>query len=165
MLPPVWVDRLFAKLTVRYGQAFMRQYADLDPALVKADWAEVLAGFESNTDPLRYAIENLPDSPPSAMQFRAIARRSPPPPVTALPSPSTDKPPQQIRELAHRLRRRPTLPAQECIDNIERRVRANGGRITEPQRYMVAHCLRVPGTSTTLPVGKAGALQDAEETP
>lgn len=55
--------------------------------------------------------------------------------------------------------------AQQCIDNIERRVRANGGRITEPQRHMVAHCLRVPGTSTTLPVGKAGALQDAEETP
>ena len=55
--------------------------------------------------------------------------------------------------------------AQRCIDNIERIVRANGGRITEPQRHMVAHCLRVPGTSTTLPVGKAGALQDAEETP
>jgi hypothetical protein len=49
-------------------------------------------------------------------------------------------------------------PAQQCIDNIERIVAKRGGVISDPQRHMVAHCLRVPGTKTTLPVQRAGAL-------
>lgn len=53
--------------------------------------------------------------------------------------------------------------AQRCIDNIERIVKARDGRISEPQRHMLAHCLRVPGTSTTLPVWEAGALPEVEE--
>lgn len=52
--------------------------------------------------------------------------------------------------------------AQRCIDNIERIVKARDGRISEPQRHMLAHCLRVPGTSTTLPVQRAGALPQPE---
>ena len=53
--------------------------------------------------------------------------------------------------------------AQRCIDNIERIVKARDGRISEPQRHMVAHCLRMPGTSTTLPVQRAGALPEGTE--
>jgi hypothetical protein len=56
-----------------------------------------------------------------------------------------------------------TTLAQQCIDNIERIVAARDGRISEPQRHMVAHCLRMPGTSTTLPVQRAGALPQPEE--
>lgn len=78
MLQTSWVDHLFAKLTVRYGAAFTRQYADLDPALVKADWAEVLDGFTG--DALTYALRYLPTgAPPNALQFRDICRRAPPP--------------------------------------------------------------------------------------
>lgn len=54
-------------------------------------------------------------------------------------------------------------PAQHCIDNIERIVAARGGRISEPQRHMVAHCLRVPGTSTTLPVQRVDRMPEPEE--
>lgn len=53
--------------------------------------------------------------------------------------------------------------AQRCIDNIERIVKARDGRISEPQRHLVAHCLRMPGTSTTLPVRRAGALPEGAE--
>lgn len=55
-----------------------------------------------------------------------------------------------------------TTLAQQCIANIERIVRVNGGRISEPQRHMVAHCLRMPGTSTKLPVQRAGVLPQPE---
>lgn len=54
-------------------------------------------------------------------------------------------------------------PAQHCIRNIERIVAERGGRMSEPQRHLVAQCLRVPGTSTTLPVQRAGALPQPEE--
>lgn len=53
-------------------------------------------------------------------------------------------------------------PAQQCIDNIERIVAARGGRISEPQRHMVAHCLRVPGTSTTLPVQRVDRMPEPQ---
>ena len=59
-----------------------------------------------------------------------------------------------------------TKEAQKCIDNIERIVRNREGRITEAQRHMVAHCLRVPGTRTTLPVTRIDRVpepQAAEE--
>ena len=69
------VERLFEKLTVRYGTAFMRQYADLEPAAVKADWAEVLEGFDRAA--LSYALRYLPTQPPNANAFREICRRAP----------------------------------------------------------------------------------------
>ena len=34
--------------------------------------------------------------------------------------------------------------------------------MSEPQRHMLAHCLRVHGTTTTLPVRRAGALPQLE---
>lgn len=76
-LHSTWVDHIFAKLTVRYGAAFMRQWPDADPIMLKADWAEVLGGFAKQPDALTYAIENLPDTPVNALQFRALARRGP----------------------------------------------------------------------------------------
>lgn len=75
-LPDAWVNQLFAKLTVRYGAAFMRQYAGLDPDEVKADWADVLGIFAQSKDALRYGLEHIPaDKPPNALQFRDLCRR------------------------------------------------------------------------------------------
>lgn len=83
-LHSTWVDHIFAKLTVRYGAAFMRQWpADIDVVMLKADWAEVLGGFAKNPDAFTYALENLPDTPVNALAFRAIARRGPPPATDA----------------------------------------------------------------------------------
>ena len=156
-LPASWVDPLMAKLTLRYGQAWMRQYADLDPAMVKADWAEVLGGFDRHPEALRYALDNLPEMPPNALQFRALARRSAPPVAVALPGPGGDAPPARVSGLARKLRAQQggVMPAQRCIDAIERIAEQRGGRLSEPQRHTLAHCLRVPGTSTRLTVRAA----------
>lgn len=74
-LPAQWVDHLIGKLSVRYGAAFMRQYADAAPELVKADWAEVLDGFSKEA--LQYGLRYLPATPPNALQFRDQCRRAP----------------------------------------------------------------------------------------
>lgn len=74
-LSPVLLDSLFAKLTVRWGGAFLRQWPDTDIEFVKADWAEVLEGFKR--EDLLYALKYLPILPLNALQFREICRRAP----------------------------------------------------------------------------------------
>lgn len=92
---------MFAKLTVRYGAAFMRQYADLDPSLVKADWAELLGGFHCRPDAIRYGLENLPpDRPPNAMQFRAMCNLRPDKALPALPAPESKPAPEVMARVA-----------------------------------------------------------------
>lgn len=151
-LPQSWVEALFERLAVRYGTAFLRQYGDLDPAAVKADWAEALGGIRG--DAIAYALQQLPvERPPNAMQFRDLARRAPAPTVPQLPRQRTE-PPAGVRDLAARMRARPRNAAQECIDNIARAVSARGSRATDAQRHVVEHCLKTPGA--TLPASLAG---------
>lgn len=96
LLSSVWVDAILAKLTVRYGEAFMRQYADAKPEIVKADWAEVLAGFRG--EDIAYALKYLPsERPPNAMQFRDICRRAPEPNTPRLAGPVAPIP-EAVRE-------------------------------------------------------------------
>jgi hypothetical protein len=75
-LPLHWVDRIFSKLTVRYGAAFMRTYEGLPLDEVKADWAEELDGFDGES--IAYGLRFLPsDRPPNVLQFRDQCRRAP----------------------------------------------------------------------------------------
>lgn len=100
-IPAAWVDELFTRLTVRYGQAFMRQYtaAAVEPEEVRADWANVLRGCDG--DQIAYALENLsPDKAPNAMQFRALCKSRPDTSMPALPAPSPDGLRRMAKELA-----------------------------------------------------------------
>jgi hypothetical protein len=156
-MPAAWVDHLFAKLTIRYGDAFMRQWRDANPALVKSDWAEVLDGISGPT--LQYAIANLTNTPPNAMQFRDLCRTAPGPNVYALPRPAHDPTldPARIDAALRkmdgvRLQNESTSAAQQCINNIERIVENRAGKISSAQKHMISHCLTMPGTSTKLAI-------------
>jgi hypothetical protein len=77
-LPSAWVEPIFTKLTLIYGQAFLRRWQDLDMEAVKADWAHELDGFERTPKRIAYALQNLPiDRPPTVLEFRAIAWKMP----------------------------------------------------------------------------------------
>lgn len=151
-LPHRWVEHLFAKLSLRYGGAFLRQYGDADPALVHADWAEVLDGLSGEA--IGYALRYLPsERPPNAMQFRDACLLAPGrPAVPQLAAPRT-APPECVLDLGARMRARPRSAAQGCLDNIARAVRARGGRATDAQYHVAAHCLQMPGA--TLPAALA----------
>lgn len=110
MLPDSWVDTLFARLTARYGVAFQRQYADIDPAVVKADWARALDGLPG--DAIKRALDRLPaDRPPNAGQFRRLCVDAIPGEAyrvyKALPAPTPVAPEAARRRLAE-IRRRAT---------------------------------------------------------
>jgi hypothetical protein len=98
-LPESWVESIFARLAVRYGVAFQRQYADMDVGAVKADWSDVLGCFADRPEAIRFALDHLPaDKPVTALQFRALGigaireERQP-----ALPAPMSVHPPEAVR--------------------------------------------------------------------
>lgn len=86
-----WVEKIHARLLVRYGAAWIRMWEGIDPAAVQADWAEELAGFEANPTAIKYALDNLPpDRPPTVAQFKALCINRPEPAPKALPAPKAD---------------------------------------------------------------------------
>jgi len=90
-LPDSWVERLMARIAIRYGSAWIRMWEGIDMAAVKADWAEELGGFQRSPDSLAYGLEHLPpDKPPTVQQFAAICNRAPTPGAPALPAPKAD---------------------------------------------------------------------------
>ena len=71
MLPGSWVDSIFARLAVRYGQAWMRMWEGIDIAAVKTDWATELGGLDPEA--IKHALANLPaERPPTIGQFKAL---------------------------------------------------------------------------------------------
>lgn len=95
-LPLAWVDRIFQKLTLFYGREFVARWdaVGLSIADVKTDWAAELAGFVAHPEAIAYALENLPDRPPTVGQFKAICRTAPLPEVKLLPAPKAN--PQRV---------------------------------------------------------------------
>lgn len=96
-LPTAWVDRIFEKLTLTYGQSFLRRWSDIDLNAVKSDWAHELSGFEAHPKAIAWALQNLPtDSPPTVLQFKFLARRAPPDELPRLEAPKAD--PERVAE-------------------------------------------------------------------
>ncbi len=102
-LPAPWVDKLFSKLMVTYGQGFIRQYDGVDIDEVKANWAEELACFQQNPGAIRYGLEYLPSSKaPTVLEFRDLCRRAPPAPLPKLDAPQPD--PERVKAVTDALR-------------------------------------------------------------
>lgn len=99
-LPTAWVDRIFDKLTLIYGQSFLRRWSDIDLNAVKSDWAHELDGFTQHPKAIAWALQNLPpEKPPTVLEFRALARKSPPDELPRLEAPKAD-PDRVAAELA-----------------------------------------------------------------
>lgn len=111
-LPDPWVEKIFTKLSLVYGRAFLSQYEGMDLLAVKADWAHELAGFEKLPDALAYALKHLPiDRPPNVLQFRALCRKVPTPEFKALPVPKADR--EKVAALLDGLRERMGISKQK----------------------------------------------------
>lgn len=96
-LPEPWVDRIFDKLAVTYGAAWLRMWEGVETKAVKANWGQELSGFQQQPSAIAYGLENLPlDRPPTVLQFRELCRRSPPAPAPRLESPAPN--PERVAE-------------------------------------------------------------------
>jgi hypothetical protein len=85
-LPDYFLDRLFGRLVVRYGDSWLRKWDGIPMAAVRADWAEVLDGLSEAA--IGYGLQYLPgEFPPTAPAFRALCNQRPARDTLALPSP------------------------------------------------------------------------------
>jgi hypothetical protein len=98
-LPVKAVDRLFERLALTYGAAWMRQWEGLDVNDIKALWAHELAGYASRLDAIAWALEHLPPRCPNIIEFKDLCREAPAPEAPRLPEPKAD--PERVKaELA-----------------------------------------------------------------
>jgi len=99
-LPIAWVDRIFDRLTVRYGNRFLDRWKGVDMDAVRFDWASVLEGFEHWPEAITFAFDHIDDEkPPTAAMFRSLALKAPKPERLALPEPVA-RPERVAAELA-----------------------------------------------------------------
>lgn len=95
-----WVDRIFDRMTVRYGDRFLNRWKGIDMDAVRFDWADTLAGFENWPEAISFAFNMVDDEkPPTAAMFRSLAMKAPKPERLALPEPVAD-PARVAAELA-----------------------------------------------------------------
>lgn len=144
-LPDSWVDDLLGRLAVRYGARFSALYRDIDPAAVRADWAQCLGFFSDKPAALAQALEWLPaDTPPNAGQFRALAMEAVPKPQ-ALPAPESvnyGPVPERVRRIIERAFTPPDdklTPNRRMLRNL-RAIRDSGRPLTAYQRDSIEAC-------------------------
>lgn len=138
-LPANWVDRIWDKLTLTYGQSFLRRWADMDLNAVKSDWAHELAGFEAHPKAIAWALQNLPpDSPPTVLQFKFLARRAPPDELPRLEAPKAD--PDRVAEELAKLAPIKAAPRSRPNTDWARRIieREEAGEILNPTTRKMA---------------------------
>lgn len=109
-LPVKAVDRLFERMIATYGAQWSRQWSVVPIEDVKAAWAHELAGYASHLEALVWALENLPERCPNAIEFRNLCRQAPVRAVKPLPEPAAD--PARVAEELRKL---------EAVRNGERR--------------------------------------------
>ena len=90
-LPVEAVDRIFRTLAATYGAEWDRLYANTPLADVKTVWLDVLDAFDGpRMVYIAWALKNLPERCPNAIQFRALCRQAPAIEEKLLPAPSAD---------------------------------------------------------------------------
>lgn len=94
VLPDGWVVRIFERMSAMYGSKFSDLWSGVDPASIRAVWADKLGGFAQRPEIIKAALDSCDDKPwpPTLPEFlaacREAARRSPVQ-VPALPAPNT----------------------------------------------------------------------------
>lgn len=143
-LPSPWVSRIFDKLTLTYGQAFLRRWQDIDINDVKSDWAHELAGFAQHPRGIAWALENLPvDKPPTVLEFRALARKAPAedvPRIEVQPA-NPERVAAELRKLAP-LRQVARPDSRDWARRIMARHEGGDKRLTRAQLDMARGALR-----------------------
>jgi hypothetical protein len=88
------IDRLFDRLTLVYGRAFMAQWEGIpDRQLqdLKTLWSDELSQFSERLESVAWALENLPPRAPNVVEFRNLCHSAPRAPEAQLPEPAADK--------------------------------------------------------------------------
>lgn len=100
-LPIKALDRLIERLAATYGTDWTRKWEGLETAAIKTVWAAELDVFGTPQGLARiaWAITNLPDRCPNAIEFKRLCYQAPTAEEKQLPAPAAD--PERVKaELA-----------------------------------------------------------------
>lgn len=129
---PRWVDALFTRLQVRYGDAWTRKWEGIDVDAVKADWHEQLANIvAARPQAVTHALNNLPpDFPPNSEQFRKMCTGFPEM-VPALAAPAVKADPEKVAAAMQAVVQKPVAhdPAMAAADALRARRERSGGKL------------------------------------
>ena len=111
MLPPAWVDRIFARLDGVYGGEFAGKFSrvvdgrDEGIEAAKGAWAEELGGYAETPEAIAFALDvrNLPERAPNLVQFLGICKTAPRKSVPQLTHVPADEDRAESRERIHAL--------------------------------------------------------------
>lgn len=85
-LPNAWMAKIFSTLQGYYGTRYTNMWKTGELLTNGQDgghvnmmrvWSEKLGGFADHPECIAYALENLPEHPPTLPQFMEICRRAP----------------------------------------------------------------------------------------
>lgn len=104
-LPEKWVERIFTIMAGRYGSKFTDAWRGTDPKMVKAIWADDLAGFSDRE--IKRGLDSCRDRdwPPTLPEFRKLCR------------PQIDYVSGYYEAVSMLRFRNSTLPAEVCREN------------------------------------------------
>jgi hypothetical protein len=131
------IDRLFARLLLRYGAQWMRMWEGIDMDAVKAEWADELSVYATNLDAIAYGLDHLPpDFPPNIAQFKAICNRRPDAPTLALPSPPINHQMADSALKAYKVTGKPT--PSEWMAQLDRDGQAGTASLARKRHHAIA---------------------------
>ena len=79
-LPLKAIERLFDRLTLTYGRAFMAQWEGMPAGQLsnlKTLWADELSIFSGRLESVAWALENLPARAPNIVEFKNLCKSAP----------------------------------------------------------------------------------------
>jgi len=146
-LPTKAIDRLFERLSATYGADWTRQWVGVPITDVKTAWAYELSGYANRLEALAWALDNLPEHCPNAIQFRNLCRMAPAPEAPRLPEPKAD-PERLKRELSKLGEIRAKAVAAPTVDHKAwaRRIvarHADGEKVNQTSLQMARDALRM----------------------
>jgi hypothetical protein len=140
----LWVERLFARLQVRYGNRWTRMWEGINPEAIKADWEETLGAlYMRHPEALAYGLEYLPENPPTSGQFKAICLRAPDN-TPRLEAPRSNLNREFMADIRRQLEegareRNKMTPAAYCAMRLRAKI-DRGEKLNAAQRAMLASC-------------------------
>lgn len=150
-LPSAWIDRIFAKLTARFGRDFLGRWEGVEIDIVKADWADELAGMQNRPDAIKYALDHLGNKAPMVDDFKALCGRAPEDGLLKLSAPKAnadaiEKAMQKAREALLQRRGDPLDTLRELAESDARDGTFRGQRVTLAQRQTYKQALGLLNT-------------------
>lgn len=129
------VDDVFSRLIATYGRRFLDQWPGLQLSAVKAIWSRELWQIQTRVPhAVAWALDNLPEHPVNAIEFRNLCRQAP-----AQQLPRLAEPKAQPARVAAALAKLGSARGEVCAsaaDGARAKDRANIERLIESGRKL-----------------------------